>query len=62
MIAIDLGKQQASDADPKAIQHINFMGKLPREGNANTTMFVIIEEAKETNFRFCESIVNLILL
>ena len=61
MIAIDLRKQQAFDADPKAIQHINFMGKLAREGNANTTMLVIIEEAKETNFRYCESIVNLIL-
>ena len=62
MIAIDLPKQQAFDADPKAMQQLNFMGKLAGEGNANTTMFVIIEEAKETNFRFCESIVSLILL
>ena len=28
MISIDLSKQQALDADPKAIQQINFIGNL----------------------------------
>ena len=28
MIAIDLSKQEALDADPKAIQQINFTGYL----------------------------------
>ena len=28
MIAIDLSKQQALDADPKAIKQINFTGKI----------------------------------
>ena len=28
MIAIDLGKQQAFDADPKTIQQINFAANL----------------------------------
>ena len=28
MIAIDLSKQQELDADPKAIQQINFTGNL----------------------------------
>ena len=46
MIAIDLSKQQALDADPRAIQQINFTANLDRAGN--TTMFFIIEEAKET--------------
>ena len=46
MIAIDLSKQQALDADPKAIQEINFTANLDREGN--TTMFFFIEETKET--------------
>ena len=45
MIAIDLRKQQALDDDPKEIQKICFTGNLAREGNANTTMFFIIEEA-----------------
>ena len=28
MIAVDLSKQQVLDADPKAIQQINFTGNL----------------------------------
>ena len=31
MIAVDLSKQQALDADPKAIQKINFTANLSRE-------------------------------
>ena len=46
MIAIYSSKRQALDADPKAIQQINFTGNLDQVGN--TTMFFIIEEAKET--------------
>ena len=42
MIAIDLSKQQVLDADPRAIQQINFTANLDRAGN--TTMFFIIEE------------------
>ena len=33
MIAIDLSKQQALNADLKTIQQINFTGNLDREGN-----------------------------
>ena len=46
MIAIDLSKQQALDADRKAIQLINFTANLDHDNGA-TTLF-IIEEAKET--------------
>ena len=41
LIAIDLSKQQALDADPRAIQQINFTANLDRVGNK--TMFFIIE-------------------
>ena len=44
MIAIDLSKQQALDADPRAIQQINITVNLDRAGN--TAMFFFIEEAK----------------
>ena len=44
MIAIDLSKQQALDADPRAIQQINFTANLDRV--ENTTMFFINEEAR----------------
>ena len=33
MIAVDLSKQQALDADLKVIQHINFTANLGRAGN-----------------------------
>ena len=42
MIAIDLSKQQALDADPRAVQQINFTANLA----GNTIMFFVIEEAK----------------
>ena len=50
MIAIDLRKKQAVDADSKAIQQINFTGNLSSGGQ--TVMFFIIEEAKETVLDF----------
>ena len=52
MIAIDLSKQQALDADPKSIQQINFTANLDREGN--TRFYFILEEAKETAFEFSQ--------
>ena len=58
MITIDLSKQQALDPDPEAIQQIKFKGNLNRKDNQvrnineNTTIFFIIEESKEKNFRF----------
>ena len=50
IMAIDLSKQQTLDVDPRAISQINFTANLDREGN--TTMFFIIEEAKETVLNF----------
>ena len=62
MIAIDLNKQQALDAHPKAIQQINFTGNLNRSQNINdnTTMFFIIEEAKETISDFSQGTVKVL--
>ena len=58
MIAIDLSKQQALNADPRAIQQINFTANLDR--NENTTMFFIIEEAKETVLDFSQGTVKVL--
>ena len=58
MIAIDLSKQQASDADPRAIQQTNVTANLDRVGN--TTIFFIIEEAKETIFDFSQGTVKVL--
>ena len=52
MISIDLSKQQAPDADSKAIQQINFTANLDRTGQ--TTTYFVIEEAKETVLDFSQ--------
>ena len=58
MIAIDLSKQQALDADPRAIQQINFTANLDRAGN--TRFYFILEEAKETVFEFSQGTVKVL--
>ena len=58
MIAIDLRKQQALDADPKAIQLINFTANLNRAGN--TIFYFILEQAKETVFEFSQGTVKVL--
>ena len=55
LIAIDLSKQQALNADPKAIQQINFTGNLDREA----TIFFITEEAKKTILNFSKRTVRI---
>ena len=57
MIAIDLSKQQVLDADPRKIQQINFTANLDRE---NTTNFFIIEQEKETIFKFSQGTVKVL--
>ena len=42
MIAVDLSRQQALDADTRAIQQINFTANLDRAGN--TRVYFILEE------------------
>ena len=58
MIAIDLRKQKALDADPKATQQINFTGNLIQGGQ--TAIFFIIEEAKETILDFSQGTVRVL--
>ena len=58
MIATDLSKQQALDADPRTIQQINFTANVDPRGN--TTRFFIIEEAKETVLVFPQGTVKVL--
>ena len=44
IVAVDLSKEQVLDADPKAIQQINFTANLDRADN--TRIYFILEEAK----------------
>ena len=54
IIAIDLCKQQALDADPKASQQIDFTGNLDWAGN--TAIFFFITEEKETILDFSKGL------
>ena len=58
MIAIDLGKEQALDADLRAVQQINFTANFDKVGN--TTMFFIIEQANETVLDFSQGTVKVL--
>ena len=52
MSAMDLSKQQVLNAELKAIQQINFKANLDRA--ENTTMFFIIDKAKQTALDFSQ--------
>ena len=58
MIAVDLSKQQASDADPRANQQINFTANLDRVDN--TRIYFILEEAIETILDFSQGTVKVL--
>ena len=45
LIAADLSKQKALDADPKAIQQIIFTGKMDNQFR----VYYILEQSKEKN-------------
>ena len=48
MIAVDLSKQQALDADPRAIEQINFTTNLDR--GANKSIVNILQNILQDNF------------
>ena len=58
MIAVDLGRQQELDADPRAIQQINFTANLDRAGE--TRVCFILEHSKETKLNFAQGTVKVL--
>ena len=58
LISVDIRKQQKLDADPKAIQQINFTGNLWKE--EGSTMFFVIDEAKKTLLDFSKVAVKVL--
>ena len=58
MIPVDLSKKQALDADPKAIQQINFTANLDK--TQNSRFYFILEETKETVFAFSQGTVKVL--
>ena len=58
MIVIDLSRQKALDADPRAIQQINFPANLDRA--EHTRGYFILEESKETKLNFVQDTVKVL--
>ena len=54
LIAADLSKQKALDADPKAVQQIIFTGKT----DSQIRVYYIIEQSKETKLEFPKGTTN----
>ena len=53
LIAADLSKQKALDADPRAIQLIIFTGKIKStEANTRAIIYYILEQSEKTTLQF----------
>ena len=56
IIAADLSKQKALDADPRVIQEIIFTGKT----NQDVVIYYTLEQTKETIFQFSKGTTNIL--
>ena len=54
LVAVDLSKQKALDADPRAIQQIEFKYML----KTNSTIYWVLEKSKETILEFYKGTVK----
>ena len=54
LIAVDLSKQKALDADPRAIQQIVFQGVVGGDNNTKIRLYTILEKSKETILEFAK--------
>ena len=52
LIAVDLSKQKALDADPRAIQQIVFQGVAGGNNGTKIRIYTILEQSKETVLEF----------
>ena len=54
LIAIDLSKQKALDADPRATQQIVFQGVVEGAAGTKIRLYTILEKPKETILEFAK--------
>ena len=57
MVAVDLSKQKELDADLRAIQQIEFYGKL----ETNSQVCTVLEKSKETVLEFYKGTAKVLL-
>ena len=54
LIAVDLSKQNALDADPRAIQQLVFQGVVEGDNVTKIRLYTILEQSKETILEFAK--------
>ena len=60
LIPVDLSKQKALDADPRAIHQIAFQGVLGGNDNTKIRLYTILEQSKETVLEFYKETAKLL--
>ena len=59
LIAVDLSKQKALDADSRAIQQIIFTGKITAtQNNTRIIIYYILKQSKETILDFSKETIK----
>ena len=54
LIAVDLSKQNALDADPRAIQQLVFQGVVEGDNVTKIRLYTILEQSKEAILEFAK--------
>ena len=62
LIAVDLSKQKALDADLRAIQQIVFQGVVGGVNNTKIKLYTILEKSKETILEFAKGTAKILQL
>ena len=60
LIAVDLSKQKALGADPRAIQQIVFQGVAGGDDNTKLRLYPILENSRETVLEFYKGTANVL--
>ena len=60
LIAVNLSKQKALDADPRSIQQILFQDFFEGDDNIKIRLYTILEQSKETMLEFPKGIAKVL--
>ena len=60
LIAVDLSKQKALDAEPRAIQQIVFQGVAEGDNNTKIRLYAILKKSKTTVLEFYKETTKLL--
>ena len=62
LIAVDLSKQKALDADLRAIQQVVFQRVVGGDNNTKIRLYTILEQSKETTLEFSKGTTKVLQL